>query len=301
MILLVIMSVYLGEFIESKREKNIKPPEQNTVSPKEFNERIPNDGNKEIYVANNELKSIRYSSYFPAAITNSSRHQTAQNRPFNQHNLDNQQVDSQREHVTHAAQSTIATTKSLSTNTLHSDAIQNRGVDSTKASSILRLNDVQYVSELSTNETLKALSELEYQNLSLLYPPHRHQTEAIIDYMHTCIGIDIGAINENGLVKLSDRIKQHSPLLRRASGVMTKKEQSLLNAYVPQGDLVRIYPMWLDQILSQYIAHQLRNDKLTSFKGEYLLDKGALYLTKISVNNTSADRLWRLTPSGVCA
>lgn len=148
--------------------------------------------------------------------------------------------------------------------------------------------------------TLNTLTELGGAQLQLKFPQSQGEGQKILRYMHACVGIDIGALKDESLIRLSEHVVQHSPLLRLVSGIQTPKEIALSGAYAQGLPLVRIYPYWFDKTLGQNIIQTIGNTPLTQLSGEYALRGQALWLTHITINHQTNKKDWRLANVQLC-
>ena len=148
---------------------------------------------------------------------------------------------------------------------------------------------------------LNNMRNLNAKQLQLAFPASSIATQRILKYMHQCIGIDIGALKGDGLIRLSHKVKQQSNILRLASGAKTPYEQALLNAYAKNLDMVRIYPHWFDETFAKYIASTLGNTPLSQLSGEYKLIGQTLSLDHIVINDQVLKGSWRLSNVQVCS
>jgi hypothetical protein len=158
-------------------------------------------------------------------------------------------------------------------------------------------NTVSTTSEFQTEPHqvalhVKQLASLPSNARSLTFPVAN--TPRILNYMHACVGIDIGAINNNKLMVFSHKNSHHSDIVRVASGYTTAQEGALLNIYAPGKTLVRLYPVSFDQTLGRLIGNVLGSVPLSEFKGEYRMGKNSLWLTNISINQKHIDEDWQL-------
>ncbi len=153
------------------------------------------------------------------------------------------------------------------------------------------------------SQVLTKFTQLDTKQLSLRFPRNQNDTQRILQFMHRCIGIDIGALQGQNLVRLSHKLNQHSPLLRLASGELSQKESALLSAYAKGAPLVRIYPHWFDAGLAKYVAHhqaKIGANALQQLSGEYRLVGQKLWLTQIQLNTTNISKDWLLASSTLC-
>ncbi len=123
---------------------------------------------------------------------------------------------------------------------------------------------------------------------------HRQNVVSVLDYMHQCVGIDIGALDKGRLMLLSHKNQTHSKIMRVASGYFTPYETALLDSYAPNKPLVRLYPEWFDRQLSVEIQQALGNLPLTQISGEYKLINHRLYLKDILLNHSPVSEMWLL-------
>lgn len=149
------------------------------------------------------------------------------------------------------------------------------------------------VNSAQISERLRQLSSLKGVDRSLQFPSS--STKQILEYMHSCIGIDVGAVKQNHLTVISHKNRQHSQIVRLASGYKTPQEQALMALYAPQQTLVRLYPRSFDEVLGRAIARHLGQKPLTQLSGEYVLKGNDLWLTKLSVNKIAVLDEWQLT------
>ena len=139
---------------------------------------------------------------------------------------------------------------------------------------------------------LGQLASLSSNVRSLTFPDAN--TSQILEYMHTCVGIDVGAINNSKLTVFSHKHSRHSDIVRVASGYTTAQERALLAIYAPGKTLVRLYPYSFDQKLGVFISRVLGVVPLSEFRGEYRVGNNSLWLTNIMINQTHINGDWQL-------
>ncbi|MDT0594062.1 hypothetical protein [Glaciecola petra] len=149
-------------------------------------------------------------------------------------------------------------------------------------------------------QQLNKMTKMNGDMLQLKFPDSISKTEAILQYMHNCIGIDLAAYTGKNLIMLKQRQASHSPLLRIASGHMTQIEHSLLELYASQHLLARLYPMWFDMRLSQKIHEYSAGADLQKFSGVYQLKGQTLWLHNINMNNKNVSESWLLADAENC-
>ena len=147
-------------------------------------------------------------------------------------------------------------------------------------------------SSYEINQRIKELASLPAQELTLIFP--QANISATLDYMHNCIGIDLGAIYKNQLTVFSHKNVRHSQIIRVANGYTNAHEKALLTLYAPTQTLVRLYPVSFDERLGNFINGRLGKSPLKGLRGEYELQNNSLYLTNISVNNINIKDRWLL-------
>jgi hypothetical protein len=147
--------------------------------------------------------------------------------------------------------------------------------------------------ERQIENVLNQLAALDGADRSLYFP--KKTTKRILEYMHSCIGIDVGAVAHNSLTVLSHKNRQHSHIVRVANGYRTRQEQALLDIYAPNQALVRLYPISFDEALGRVIVNELGLDELTQLSGQYMLQGNSLWLTNITINHKTIPNDWRLT------
>ena len=147
---------------------------------------------------------------------------------------------------------------------------------------------------------LDTMSSLNAEQLTLRFPPSRSATQIILQYMHNCVGIDIGAIKNNSLMRLSDKVSHESQILRLVSGEKTQKEIALLNAYAKGLSMVRIYPHSFDNTFAAHVFNTIGTASLTQLSGEYKLRGQKLSLTNISINQLPIKNDWLLANIQIC-
>jgi hypothetical protein len=162
----------------------------------------------------------------------------------------------------------------------------------TPASRNNQLDRLAQPSKIAIKQRLNQLVALKGSERSLLFP--ESTTKAILAYMHSCIGIDIGAVKDNKLTVFSHKNRRHSEILRVANGYRTVQEQALIDVYAPGQTLVRLYPISFDQSLGMSIARYLGSAPLTQLSGQYALRGNNLWLTKIMINQTNVSADWQL-------
>jgi hypothetical protein len=138
------------------------------------------------------------------------------------------------------------------------------------------------------------LASLKGSERALFFPPS--STVQILAYMHNCIGIDVGAIDNNSnLTVFSKKNQQHSQIVRVANGYKTDQEQALLALYSPHQTLVRLYPKSFDEALGKMIDNYLGSATLTQLSGQYALKGNSLWLREISINHQGVLQDWQLS------
>ncbi|MFT6268386.1 MAG: hypothetical protein ACJAVV_001194 [Alphaproteobacteria bacterium] len=148
-------------------------------------------------------------------------------------------------------------------------------------------------SKVEIKQRLSQLVALKGSERSLYFP--EATTKQILEYMHSCIGIDVGAVQDNKLTVFSHKNKHHSAIVRVASGYRTQQEQALLDVYAPNQTLVRLYPISFDEVLGKSIARYLGTAPLTQLSGQYALRRNSLWLTNVSVNQKNVLTDWQLS------
>ena len=167
--------------------------------------------------------------------------------------------------------------------------------ESPKASTV-----AQKVSELSDLKGSQRVLYFPNENAALHNKENAGANEKILRYMHKCLDVGLAALdgtnlimlNKPGHVNSTEYMAQYSQLIRVVSGAKLPLEQDLLSLYAPNKSLVRLFPYWFDQTLGYYLAKQLHNTELTQFSAQYMLQKGSLWLTDISVNNENVTQAW---------
>lgn len=161
------------------------------------------------------------------------------------------------------------------------------------------LSNITLTEQQNTTARIAQLTELSSHTLQLRFPSNPVNAQQIIQYMHQCVGIDIGALQDNNLIRITHKVQQQSPMLRLSSGAQSNHEKALLLTYAKGLDLVRIYPYWFDQKMSQFIQSALGSEPLIQLSGEYKRKGQQLWLSKVTVNNKQqAD--WLLSNIQVC-
>jgi hypothetical protein len=148
-------------------------------------------------------------------------------------------------------------------------------------------------SKVEIKQRLNQLVALKGSERSLYFP--ESSTKQILEYMHSCIGIDVGAVKDNKLTVFSHKNRRHSEIVRVANGYRTEHEQVLLDIYAPNQTLVRLYPISFDETLGKSIAQYLGATPLTQLSGQYALRRNSLWLTNVSVNQKSISGDWQLS------
>ena len=160
-------------------------------------------------------------------------------------------------------------------------------------------DSIEYSRALVANK-LKELTELAPNQLQLRFPSSSYKTQQILRYMHQCVGIDIGVLEGQNLMRFTNKIVQQSPLLRVASGMQSMKEKAFMTTYGHGLPLVRIYPYWFDQSLTQHIIGQIGEQALSHLEGEYQLRAQQLWLVSLKVNKQNIQTDWLMANIQLC-
>lgn len=152
----------------------------------------------------------------------------------------------------------------------------------------------------SIDHHLNTMSSLSAEQLTLRFPISSRATQNILQYMHKCVGIDVGAIKDNSLMRLSHKVSHESQILRLVSGQKTQKEIALINAYAKGQAMVRIYPHSFDNTFATHVFKTIGSASLTQLSGEYQLLGQKLSLTNISVNQFPIENDWLLANIQIC-
>lgn len=185
--------------------------------------------------------------------------------------------------VEHLAQHKVEQQQTLNTQTTNSAPHHSEGV-----------------SESHIQSQFDNMLHLDSQQLQLSFPRSEASTQRILNYMHKCIGIDLGALKDNSLMRLTEKLTKQSDIIRVASGAKTSYEQALVNTYAKGLPMVRIYPYWFDKTFAQYIANNLGGASLHQLSGEYQLVGQTLSLVNIMLNQRALNTTWRLANVQIC-
>lgn len=153
--------------------------------------------------------------------------------------------------------------------------------------------NTRHISSAQITQRIEQLAGLKSNQRSLYFPPAT--TQKILEHMHTCIGIDVGAIVNNKLTVFSRKNSAHSSIVRVANGYQTQQERALLNIYAPGQRLVRLYPESFDVLLGKSISAHLGSAPLTSIEGQYTLRRNSLWLTNVIINQKEVVKDWQLS------
>lgn len=172
-------------------------------------------------------------------------------------------------------------------------ANKNNNNTTTKLKGNALAREVSSPSKQQIEQSLSQLASLDGIDRTLYFP--ENATKKILDYMHSCVGIDVGAVKQNNVMLFSRKNKKHSQIVRAANGFLTKHERALLAAYAPGQVLVRLYPQWFDEQLGRQIASSIGSQALTQLSGQYALQDETLLLTNIKVNRKAINKEWLLS------
>lgn len=219
-------------------------------------------------------------------------------------------------------QQTLKTRKIQATEQLENTAFKNdvdvlnRAIDENTTKQTHNSKQARLKEDPSNNEIesqYAQLGKLSSANLRLSFPDDYYASMRILNYMHQCVGIGIGAFDNSaspkGLTFLggkgnNKRQQQgkhdYSKIVRFASGIQTKNEQALLQAYAPRQQLVRLYPLWFDHGLSGKIASQIGTQALSQLSGTYVLKGNTLSLVNIRLNQKPVEGTWALSHNILC-
>lgn len=147
----------------------------------------------------------------------------------------------------------------------------------------------RYMSEMAS---LKGVS------FQIDMPPSKKHRTRIGKFLYQCVGIQLGIIEtrneQKGLIYLSKEVKNPSAILRQVNGEAFTNERGLISLYGSGEQVVRVYPNWIDQRLSNNIGLNLNGKALTQFSAQYMLQNNLLQLINIKVNNTALQQVWTL-------
>jgi hypothetical protein len=198
----------------------------------------------------------------------------------------------------------------------HDVDVLNNAIDKNTTKQIFKSRQARLKEHPSDNDIKSQyaqLGKLSSANLRLSFPDDFYASMRILNYMHQCVGIGIGAFDNSaspkdltflggkGNNKRQQEGKHgYSKIVRFASGIQTKNEQALLQAYAPGQQLVRLYPLWFDHELSGKIASQIGTQSLSQLSGTYVLKGNTLFLANISLNQKSVEGIWVLSHNILC-